>query len=428
MTDISDLIYQDSNWSKAPESMTRQELIDYCLRLKDLYSRTLETLKVSTGKYKTVADFTYDWEYWENPEGRLEYISPSCRRITGYSPEEFRNDPGLMTRIIHPEDRNKVRCMFHDSHDFQINAHYELDFRITTRQGREVWISHSCQPVYSDEGEFLGRRGSNREITDRKHAEQKIREFALEMEEKNEQLREARIRAEAANRAKSMFLANMSHEIRTPMNAILGFAHLLERDASLGLKQAGQVKTIIRAGKHMLSLINDILDMSKIEAGRLVPEPDDFSLTHLLTDLELIFSSRAQGKNLQFIMDMSPDLVSGIHSDQGLIRQILSNLLANAVKFTNQGGVALRIKTEPLEKHHRCQRDCLRLVVEVEDSGPGIPEDEQEGLFNPFYQAAEGLRQGGTGLGLAISSKYASLLGGRLEVSSQVGQGSCFRL
>ncbi len=258
------------------------------------------------------------------------------------------------------------------------------------------------------------------EITERKRAE-------AAMLKSEEALHAARKVAEAANRAKSIFVANMSHEIRTPMNAILGFAQILERDPSLTPQQAEHVRIIARSGGHLLHLINDILDMSKIEAGRTDLNEVDFCLHDLLSDLELMFRSRAAAKGLQLLVERDESVPRYVTTDDGKLRQVLVNLMGNAVKFTETGGVALRVRVEAVEGETLKDKVSLRLMVEVEDTGPGIPDLDMGRIFDAFQQTATGAKAGGTGLGLAISRKFVEIMGGELTVKSQVNTGSCFR-
>jgi PAS domain S-box-containing protein len=235
------------------------------------------------------------------------------------------------------------------------------------------------------------------------------------------ELKEAEEAAEAASRAKSTFLANMSHEIRTPMNAILGFTQLLQRDPSLNAEQRASLNTIGRSGEHLLALINDILEMSKIEAGRTTVNPVGFDLHALIDDLAMMFKIRTDEKNLLFLVEKPDDLPRFILADVGKLRQVLINLLGNAVKFTTQGGITLRVTST---KHGSI---ALRLITEVEDTGAGIAPEDLGKVFEYFEQAGAGAAsEGGTGLGLAISREYVRLMGGDISVTSQPRKGTLF--
>jgi CheY-like chemotaxis protein len=226
-----------------------------------------------------------------------------------------------------------------------------------------------------------------------------------------------------ANRAKSVFLANMSHEIRTPMNAILGFSQLMLRDQDLTPQQCQYLGTINRSGEHLLALINDVLEMSKIEAGRTTLNLSTFDLSELLKDLEMMFRVRTNEKKLSFSVEMIGDVPRYIVSDINKLRQVFINVLGNAVKFTDQGGIGVRLRAD-----RECATGAL-LRVEIEDTGPGISSDDQEKLFRHFEQTKTGQQAGtGTGLGLAISREFVLLMGGTITVHSQVGKGSIFEI
>ncbi|MBC8095613.1 MAG: response regulator, partial [Akkermansiaceae bacterium] len=226
----------------------------------------------------------------------------------------------------------------------------------------------------------------------------------------------AEAEAEAANLAKSDFLASMSHEIRTPLNAILGYTQLMRRDAALPPEQHDAIAAISSSGQHLLGLINEILDLSKIEAGRMELNVSDFDVAALANGLAATFRPLCAQKRIAFRLQVDAAGRSGVRGDEGKLRQVLINLLGNAVKFTSTGEVYLHLKAGP---DHRW-------LFEVIDTGLGIPEDEQQHIFKPFHQGSGAQHQGGTGLGLAIAQRQVELLGGKLELQSERGIGSRF--
>ena len=261
--------------------------------------------------------------------------------------------------------------------------------------------------------------------------EQKVKERTLELQIAKQDAERAKEESEKANLAKSEFLANMSHELRTPLNAVLGFSQLLHRDPFTSPEQRKKIGIINRSGEHLLTLINDVLTMSKIEAGRTTLNENDFDLRAMLLSIHEMMLLKADSKNLKFEFECSQEVTQFIRTDEGKLRQVLVNLLGNAIKFTQDGWVKLRVSQISLQQDSLTKgspnQTVVSLHLEVEDTGAGIAPHELKDLFEAFAQTHAGRQsQEGTGLGLPISRTFIQLMGGELLVKSVVGQGSCF--
>ncbi|MCP4105082.1 MAG: response regulator [Desulfobacteraceae bacterium] len=261
------------------------------------------------------------------------------------------------------------------------------------------------------------------------HLEEKVEARTSELKESNKKLKEqqkelqnAKEAAEAANRAKSEFLANVSHELRTPLNAVLGFAQVIARSKNIPPEHHENIRIISRSGKHLLTLINHVLDLSRIEAHRMNLHLNNFDLYQLLDDVEGMLRVLAEEKRLQLLFECADDVPRYIRTDEVKLRQVLLNLINNAIKFTNKGRVSVRIKNGEIEKMKS------KIIFEVEDTGHGIAPEELDSLFDAFVQTASGKQtQEGTGLGLSVSQKFAELMGGDISVVSELGRGSVFK-
>lgn len=338
-----------------------------------------------------------------NLEGGIEYVNPKFVELTGYSVKEvLGQNPKILNSGSQPKEFYKD--MWETIKSGRI---WQGEFLNKKKNGEYYWERASISPVIENDGRIRHFVAVKEDISKQKQAE--------------EELRLAKEAAESANRSKSAFLANMSHEIRTPMNAMLGFAQLMIRDQGLSEKNREYVRSINRSGEHLLTLINDILELSKIEAGRMVLNPTACDFHDMINDLELMFRMRTEVKKLRFVSRIDGAVPGSMIIDEAKTRQVLINLLGNAVKFTHSGTIELRAFADDVTD------EITKIRIEVEDTGPGISGEDLGLIFQAFEQSVVGRKTGGgTGLGLSISRQYAQLMGGDIMVRSTPGKGSVF--
>ena len=369
--------------------------------------------KRAEAKYVGLLESAPDAVVVMDQDGKMIRVNTELEKLFGYQRSELLGAP---VDTLIPErfrDQQPMQRPGYLASPRPGGSSAGLELYARHKNGSEFPVEISLGPLETEEGLLVS--AAIRDITSRRTAEQQIVTL-------NQQLREAAEGAEAANRAKSVFLSTMSHEIRTPMNAILGYAQLMLRDPSLPAAAKENLEIIGRSGEHLLGLINDVLDLSKVEAGRTELRLATFHLPKLLAGLAALFRQRAQAKALVFEMSMDLE-TSYIVADEGKLRQIFINLVGNAIKFTMAGQVTLRVSFET-RAHEQ-----LWLVALVEDTGPGLTPEEQGTLFQPFTRMERWLNTTeGTGLGLVISRKYAAVMGGEISLTSEPGRGSTFRL
>jgi len=367
------------------------------------------------------------WD-WDVAEDRLVW-DDSMYRLYGIPKEEFSGAFDAWTRCLVPEDVARAHA------DIQAALHgdgrYRSDFRVRQSDGSIRTIRGVGQTILNADGRAVRMVGVNRDVTDLINAEREREQLVHELRTHQEhlealvagrttELQAAKDAAEDASRAKGEFLANMSHEIRTPMNAILGYAQLLERDEGLTHLQRQKIDIIHSSGNHLLALIDDVLEMSKIEAGRAALIVEPFDLRALLNDVRLMFRDLAEKKGLALTFDQDDGVPAALAADAGKVRQVVINLLSNAVKFTSRGQIAVRASSRPAADNR------VVMAIAVEDTGPGIDRGNLTRIFDAFDQGDSKVRAGGTGLGLAISRNFARLMQGDLVVESTPGHGSVF--
>ncbi len=361
-----------------------------------------EALQESEAKHRTIIETTEDGYYELNFSGRFTYLNNSLCKTLGYAKHELL--AMNFHQFVSEKNANKVSEAF--DHVYQTGKTVKLiDWTLINRTGTMFFVESSISLI-KEKGDAVGFRGFLRDITERKKAEA---------------LRQAKLAAEEATRTKSAFLANMSHEIRTPLNSIIGLIELT-LDSNLTTSQREDLDVVRSAAYSLLSLINDILDFSKIEAGKLELEKTVFSLKNFLGESLKIMAAKAHEKQLELAYWVEPEVPDRINGDPARLRQVILNLVGNAVKFTEEGEIVLYAQLNHLND------DTADIHFSVKDTGIGIPAEKQDTIFTAFGQAdsSTSRRFGGTGLGLTVSSQLVDLMGGRIWLNSEFEQGSTF--
>jgi PAS domain S-box-containing protein len=357
-------------------------------------------------RYQSIFENAVEGLYVSTPEGRFLSANPAMARMLGYAtPADLLSAVQDIGRqmYVQPDRRDDFFALIERSDELS-----DFESEVCRRDGTTFWISESVRVVRHADGSIDHFEGVATDITQRREA--------------GRALREAKEAADAASRAKSYFLASVSHELRTPLNGVLGYTQILRRDPGLTEKQLEGVRVIHESADHLLALINDVLDLSKIEADRIELYPTDFALPEFAAGIEHVFTPRAKEKSILFETAVAPDLPQWVRGDEQRLRQIVFNLLSNSVKFTRAGGVVFSVQRVA----GREDGDVIRFSVS--DTGIGIAPEDISKLFQPFAQVGNRAKaaSSGTGLGLAISRSLVERMGGTLKVESKPGWGSRF--
>ncbi len=353
-----------------------------------------DALRQSELKLRTVADFAYDLEYWMAPNGDMIYVSPSCLKFTGYSPEEFMKDPKLLAKIVHPDDKSIIGSHF-DVVDS--SERHEVDFRIITRDGAVRWMSHACQPVFDGNGQWIGRRSSNRDITNRKIIEGELRQTMEKLKQSNSELEQ--------------FAYVASHDLQEPLRMVASYVQLLERRYKGKLDSDADefIAYAVDGANRMRGLIDDLLTYSRVSRLGKPFEP---------VDLESAIAIVLQNLNASIVDTkavVTHDPLPRIDGDRGQIVQLFQNLIGNSIKFHCDESPRVHVSVKDEESEY---------LFAVKDNGIGIDPQYFDRLFKIFQRLHTKQEYPGSGIGLVICKKIVERHGGRIWLDSQVGKGS----
>ncbi|TYQ29119.1 response regulator [Pseudanabaena sp. UWO311] len=431
---ILEIVYRDKSDLEImlATSTEHGDAIEY-----EQYNRAVETMHQSEEQFRSIAESTsMAMLVSKLSDGVITYANTSAGTILE------RESHDLIQRSIKDLYYLPAEWEILQKHLLQNQKVRDYEIRLSKANQEPLWVLASVHPLWLKGEQVLLNTFYDITLLKKtelalRESEAKLREQANLLEQRVEErtydLKLAKEAAESASRSKAAFLANMSHELRTPLNAILGFAQLMLYDQELNEQHQTDLQTICNSGNHLLAMINDILEMSKLEAGSVLLREKECSLYDIVDTARDMLYLKAQEKDLSFDVSVQPDVPPYIYTDEGKLRQILINLIGNAIKFTESGHVIVRVDVRNLPDNiDRIAGEVSEiprcLCFEVEDTGTGISEAEISTLFQPFVQTDSGRRsQEGTGLGLSISYNYVRLMGGQMFVISKVGEGSTFR-
>lgn len=411
---------------RAVPELIGNELIGYVGTITDIteLKKVEEILRESEEKFRSTMENSADAIFITDQKGKYQYVNKAAAEMLGFTSEELLSKTILE---ITPPDKTESSLEIFN----QVLSEGKVYAEIYLQRKDGSYVTVDLNSVLLPGGMVYG---SCRDITERKQVQEELKKYHEHLEElvyeRTKEFNKAKKEAEEANKAKSEFLANMSHEIRTPMNAVLGYSELLS-STTVDQTQENYINSIKSSGRSLLTLINDILDLSKIEAGKLDLKYDYVDTCFFFTEFERIFSHKVDEKGLKLILDISAGTPAGIKIDEARVRQIVFNLIGNAIKFTSEGKIVLKVFTEnpQIVKYSEDEADeLIDLIIEVQDTGIGITKALQEEIFKPFVQERAKEHHGGTGLGLTITRRLVSLMHGTITLQSKPGKGSTFRV